>query len=91
MVSAAGEFSPNHVLTPVVDKDATQHELSGELASALVRTGQLNGRNLRFEVREEAIVMHGVVRTYYQKQIAQEALRPLLGSRRLANLLQVAR
>ncbi len=86
MVSAAGEFSPN-----VVDRDATQNELSGELTSALVRTGFLNGRNLRFEVGDEAIVMHGVVRTYYQKQMAQETLRPLLGSRRLANLLRVDR
>lgn len=86
MVSAAGEFALN-----VVDRDATNTDLPRELTSALVRTGYLNGRNLRFEVREEAVVMHGVVRSYFQKQMAQEVLRPLIGSRRLANLLEVSR
>jgi osmotically-inducible protein OsmY len=86
MLFSSGEFSPTDVV-----RDATHDSLTGQLTTALGRTGHLDGRTLRFEVEGEAIVLHGVVRSYFQKQMAQEAIRPFIGSRRLANLLRVAR
>jgi hypothetical protein len=48
-------------------------------------------RNLRVEETEEAIILSGSVNTYYLKQLAQETLMPLRGSRLLHNRIVVAR
>jgi osmotically-inducible protein OsmY len=66
-------------------------ELRDRVESALVSTGHLHGRNLRFEVAEDVVVLKGVVRSYFLKQMAQEAVRAVLGGLRLSNELEVTR
>lgn len=59
------------------------------VGSALARTSCLSGKNLRFEVHETGIVLHGVVRSYYQKQLAQESLKSIEGVRCIMNEIEV--
>jgi osmotically-inducible protein OsmY len=49
----------------------------------------LTGRSLRFEAHEGRVVLRGEVASYYQKQIAQEAVRRLCGVAAIDNQLQV--
>ena len=46
-------------------------------------------RRLVVTVNEAEIVITGRVTSYYMKQLAQEALRPTLGDRRLSNRVEV--
>jgi hypothetical protein len=46
-------------------------------------------RRLVVIVREDEVVITGQVSSYYMKQLAQEAIRPTLGERRLLNLVEV--
>jgi len=48
-------------------------------------------RKLRVEETDEAIILSGSVSTYYHKQLAQETLMPLRGSRELYNRVTVVR
>jgi osmotically-inducible protein OsmY len=41
------------------------------------------------EANQGRLVLHGVVGSYYQKQIAQETLRKVDGVEQIENLLQV--
>lgn len=56
---------------------------------ALTRSSALAGRNLRFEVHEDGVVLRGIVRSYYHKQLAQESLRTVSGVSRITNELEV--
>lgn len=47
-------------------------------------------RNLRFEAHEGRVTLRGVVCSYYQKQMAQEALRHVEGIEEITNELEVA-
>jgi osmotically-inducible protein OsmY len=64
---------------PLVDRART----------ALERSPHLARKHLRLEAEEGRLVLHGVVGTYYQKQIAQETLRKVDGVEHIENLLQV--
>ncbi len=46
-------------------------------------------RHLNVIETEEEIILSGRVGTYYYKQLAQEAVMPSLGDRRLKNLIVV--
>jgi hypothetical protein len=48
-------------------------------------------RRLVVTVNEAEVIITGQVPSYYLKQLAQEALRPTLGDRRLLNLVEVCR
>jgi hypothetical protein len=48
-------------------------------------------RRLVVTVSEAEVTITGQVSSYYMKQLAQEALRPTLGERRLVNLVEVCR
>lgn len=48
-------------------------------------------RSLRVVETEEEITLSGTVASYYMKQLAQEAIMPVLGLRELRNLVQVIR
>ena len=66
-----------------------QSDLQEIVGSALARSSALAGRNLRFEVHEDGVVLRGVVRSYYHKQLAQESLRSISGLSRITNELEV--
>ena len=63
--------------------------LSDQVVTALEGNPYLSRRNLRFENSEGRITLRGVVRSYYQKQMAQEALRELEGIEEIYNELEV--
>jgi hypothetical protein len=48
-------------------------------------------RKLRLEETNQAIIIYGVVSSYYQKQLAQEAIKPVLDGRKLLNRVIVDR
>jgi hypothetical protein len=64
-------------------------ELCEIVESALARSLYLSGKKLRFEVREEGLVLRGIVGSYYQKQLAQESLKAISGMPRIHNEIEV--
>jgi len=67
-----------------------QVNLDDRLVTALERNPYLSRRHLRFENDSGHGVLRGVVGTYYQKQMAQEALRRVDGVSHIDNQLEVA-
>ena len=67
------------------------HSLHDLIRGAMSRSPFLDGRQLKIDVQPEAVVISGVVGTYYQKQMAQELIRPLLGNMALQNQVEVIR
>lgn len=68
----------------------TSIPLGDRVLTALERNPYLSGRNLFFETADGRVVLKGVVRSYFQKQMAQEAIRRLDGVNEVHNELQVA-
>ena len=64
--------------------------LIDKVSSAIETSPYLTGRKLRFEAEEGRIVLQGTVGTFYQKQMAQEALRGIDGVREIEIMLEVA-
>ncbi len=64
--------------------------LDDKVLTALERNPYLARRSLRFETLEGRVTLRGVVRSYFQKQMAQEALRHVDGVQEIANELEVA-
>ena len=64
--------------------------LEDKVLTALERNPHLLGRRLRFETESGRVTLRGVVRTYFQKQMAQEAVRRVDGVDEICNELQVA-
>ena len=60
-----------------------------EPADALTASPHTHLRQLVVTVSEVEVVITGRVPSYYLKQMAQEAVRPSLGLRRLRNQVQV--
>ncbi len=48
-------------------------------------------RTLDVSEDDDEVILRGRVNTYFEKQLAQEAVLPVLGPRRLRNLVIVAR
>jgi osmotically-inducible protein OsmY len=72
---------------------STLGSLESRVASALHDSPHLtfpSRRQLRFEAAEGKVVLRGTVRSYFQKQMAQEALRHLDGIAEIENQLEVA-
>ncbi len=64
--------------------------LDSQLQAALVQNPFLSGRKLRIETNEGRVTLHGTVRSYYHKQMAQESLRNLAGIAEIENRLEVS-
>jgi hypothetical protein len=65
--------------------------LSSPVVEALHRNPIPVLRLLQVEETEAEVVLAGTVTSYYLKQLAQEAVLPLLGGRRLHNRVAVVR
>jgi len=63
--------------------------LEDRVMTALERNPYVRRRNLRFEASEGRVVLRGVVDSYFQKQMAQEALRHVEGVSEISNELEV--
>jgi len=64
--------------------------LQDRIGSAIQDNPHLAGQTLQIEMRPGRIVLRGVVRSYYQKQVAQEVVRLVDGVGRIENQLHVA-
>ena len=64
-------------------------QLEERVCDALEHNPHLSRRNLRFESCEGRVTLRGVVESYYQKQMAQEALRHVDGVSHISNELEV--
>ena len=63
--------------------------LDDKVLTALERNPHLCGRTLRFETESGRVTLRGVVRSYFQKQMAQEAVRNVEGVDEICNELEV--
>ena len=63
--------------------------LDVRVLSALEANPHTARRNLRFETNEGRVTLRGVVNTYFQKQMAQEAVRHVDGVHEIANEVEV--
>jgi hypothetical protein len=62
--------------------------LKGHLQQCLIER-HISLRQLTVEVRRDYVELRGQVKRYYYKQLAQEAVKPLLGDRVLHNRIAV--
>jgi osmotically-inducible protein OsmY len=69
----------------------TVRSLEDKVGSALQQNPHLMGRTLRCETHQGRVTLRGVVRTFYQKQMAQESVRRIDGVDEILNELEVAR
>ncbi|HEV3146123.1 MAG TPA: BON domain-containing protein [Gemmataceae bacterium] len=59
-------------------------------AEVLTQNAQPLLRRLKVEETDQEIVISGTVPSYYLKQLAQEAVRPILDGRRIRNRIRVS-
>ena len=69
----------------MIDMPPLEHRVH----SALEQNPHVPSRTLRFEAAEGRVTLRGTVGTYFQKQMAQEALRHIAGVQEIANELEV--
>ena len=63
--------------------------LDYQIRNAIDQNPHLLGRKVRIETHVGHVTLRGMVRTYYQKQMAQETLRSVVGIGRIVNQLEV--
>ena len=63
--------------------------LCDRIFDALATNPHVPSQNVRFEAAEGRVVLSGSVSTFFQKQMAQEAIRRIDGVEQIDNLLQV--
>ena len=64
-------------------------DLTTRVAKAIDTTPELAKRRLRFETKHGHVTIRGTVSSYFQKQIAQEAIRHVEGVEYIENDLEV--
>ena len=67
----------------------SENPLDSLISKAMQKDPHLRRRNLRFETEQGRVVLRGTVSSYYQKQMAQEALRRVEGVDSIENQLEV--
>ena len=67
----------------------SQTTLDSLISSTIEAHPHLRHRRVHFETRSGHVVLRGVVGSYYQKQMAQEAVRRLQGVAQVENCLEV--
>lgn len=68
---------------------ALEQTLAERLDSAIMTSPYLARRKLRFETNGGKVTLRGMVSTYFQKQMAQEVVRRVIGVERIENDLVV--
>lgn len=74
-------------VTQTCDREVTN--LQDVVDVTFSRNVSLSGRHIRVETHADHVVLRGFVRSYYQKQMAQEALRNIPGVRMIRNEIEV--
>ena len=68
---------------------ATVASLADRVDQAIQMNPYVNGRLLRFETDGNRVVLQGSVRSFFQKQMAQEVVRRVEGVETIDNCLEV--
>jgi osmotically-inducible protein OsmY len=63
--------------------------LAHRVDQAIQTNPYINGRTLRFAPEGSRVVLQGSVKSYFQKQMAQEAIRKVEGVEQIENCLEV--
>ena len=63
--------------------------LRDQVEQAIEDAPHLNRRHLRFEAKEGHVTIKGTVGSFFQKQMAQEAVRHIDGVNEISNQLEV--
>src|SRR6188768_162235 len=63
--------------------------LAARVDQALQTNPYVSGRTLRFETEGSRVVLQGKVKSYFQKQMAQEVIRKVAGVEEIDNCLEV--
>jgi osmotically-inducible protein OsmY len=66
-----------------------KHTLDHRIHSAIKANPFISKRRLRFENRQGHVTLQGKVESYFEKQMAQEALRNVAGIDSICNQLEV--
>jgi len=69
--------------------DSSLKELETELYLQLTKTGHQSLKAVACDVQEEQITLRGRVCTFYEKQLAQEAIRRMAIAQRIVNEIEV--
>ena len=64
--------------------------LSERVQTAIVASPYLVGRKLRFDTEDGCVTLRGTVNSFFQKQMAQEAVRRVDGVEEISNDLEVS-
>lgn len=75
--------------SPAETHDTDDHPLHSRVLQALALQTHLAGKNLRFETRAGRVTLHGRVRSFFLKQMAQETLRGIEGVAHIDNRMVV--
>jgi len=68
---------------------STESTLATRIDQAIQTSPHISGRSLRFETVGNRVVLQGSVSSYFQKQMAQEAIRKVEGVEQIENCLEV--
>lgn len=79
-----------HYAGETTGMENTEAHLEHRVSNALERSPHVAHRTLRFETREDRVILRGTVRSWYQKQMAQEMLRGIEGVGEIENQLEVS-
>jgi osmotically-inducible protein OsmY len=63
--------------------------LFDRIHEALTASPHVSSRQVRFETADGRVVLKGNVRSFFQKQMAQEVIRRIDGVEQIENLLEV--
>jgi osmotically-inducible protein OsmY len=73
----------------VLEMPATTSTLADRIDQAIQTNPYVNGRLLRIETDGSRVKLQGAVKSYFQKQMAQELLRKVEGVEEIDNCLEV--
>jgi len=76
---------------PTLVPASTRHVEPRTANSVLASSSVAELRFLRVDENEEVIHLSGRVRSFYHKQLAQEAIRPVAGNRQVINRVDVSK
>jgi osmotically-inducible protein OsmY len=68
---------------------ASENTLAHRVDQAIQTNPYISGRTLRFETEGSRVVLQGSVKSYFQKQMAQEAIKKIEGVEQIENCLEV--
>ena len=69
--------------------NAQSNAIENQLKLVIDQHPHLQEKRFRFNAKEGRVTMHGTVKSWYEKQLAQEALRTIDGVHQIDNELTV--